>query len=542
MCDTLNCANTILQSCSYYNPVNKGNVDDSLSKFYFNNIDGFKTNFNESLINIKLLNCIPSLIAFCETNLDEDDIHDFNMLDYNAEHLYAIPGKKKGSGLSIYSHKTNLFRRISSLTIRNKCFECIGGSVQTEYKELIFITVYRFHGNESEFIQQFMKVISPYKDKPLLILGDFNLNLFEYDNNTLIDDFVNSMISNSLFPLVNKATNFFRGSSTLIDHAWTNILNNSTKCDVVDILTSSHKPLLSSLPTKLNHFIDESGSNNTNIKLHNINTDSLNNFSDEFDSFLSNRSYKYSEPIKNSTKVKSTFSDFYSTLTHLYNKHIVVDKVFKSNRNKHDKPWITTGLAKACKIKSKLHNMWIKSRGTMKENAAKTNYKSYRSKLKKLIQQAELNYFKNKFSNASGNIRKAWSVINSIRCKSKHNKLPNFIDTNDVIVSNRREICTKFNEYFVNVARNLNIDKYSNLDVPDFKHYLSNSVKNSLFLSPITDNEIHDIINSLDSNKSNDISPKLLKALCNRFCLFLHIFSILVCCQGFSLMNSKLQE
>ena len=287
MWDTLNCANTILQSCCYYERVNRVNEDDSLSKFYFNNIDGFRTNFNESLINIKLLNCVPSLIAFCETNL-------------------------------LYSHKTNLFRRISSFTIRNKFFECIGGSLETEYKELIFITVYRFHGNESEFLEHFMKIILPYKDKPLLILGDFNLNLFEYDNNTNIDDFVNGMISNSLFPLVNKATNFFRGSSTLIDHAWTNILNNSTKCDVVDILT------------------------------------------------------------------------------------------FKSNRNKYDKPRITTGLAKACKVKSKLHNKWIKSRGTMNENAAKTNYKSYRSKLKKLIQQAELNYFKNKFNNASGNIRKTF--------------------------------------------------------------------------------------------------------------------------------------
>ena len=345
MCDTLNCANTILQSCSFSEPTNSGNVDDSLSKFYFNNVDGFKTNFNESLINIKSLNCIPSLISFCETNVDEDDIHDFNMTDYNAEHLYAIPGKKKGSGLSIYSHKTNLFRRISSLPIRNKCFECIGGSLETEYKELIFITVYRFHGNESEFLEHFMKIILPYKDKPLLILGDFNLNLFEYDNNTNIDDFVNGMISNSLFPLVNKATNFFRGSSTLIDYAWTNILNNSTKCDVVDILTSSHKPLLSSIPTKLKHFIDKAASNNTNVKLHNINTDSLNKFSNDFDSFLSARSYRYSEPIKDNTILKSTFSDFYSTLTHLYNKHIVVDKVFKSNRNKYDKPWITTGFS-----------------------------------------------------------------------------------------------------------------------------------------------------------------------------------------------------
>ena len=74
----------------------------------------------------------------------------------------------------------------------------------------------------------------------------------------------------------------------------------------------------------------------------------------------------------------------------------------------------------------------------MNENAAKTNYKSYRSKLKKLIQLAELIYCKNKFNNASGNIRKAWSVINSIRCKSENNKLPNFIDTNGIIVTNRR--------------------------------------------------------------------------------------------------------
>ena len=109
MCDTLNCANTILQSCSYYEPTTKGSTDDSLSKFYFNNIYGFKANFNESLINIKSLNCIPSLIVFCETNLDEDEIHDFNMIDYNAEHFYAIPGKKKGSGLSIYILKIGTF-------------------------------------------------------------------------------------------------------------------------------------------------------------------------------------------------------------------------------------------------------------------------------------------------------------------------------------------------------------------------------------------------------------------------------------------------
>ena len=82
------CATRSIVRIQYYNLAvtmnlsTEFNEDDSLGKFYFNNIDGFKTNFNESLINIKSLNCVPSLIAFCETNL-------------------------------LYSHKTNLFRRIS---------------------------------------------------------------------------------------------------------------------------------------------------------------------------------------------------------------------------------------------------------------------------------------------------------------------------------------------------------------------------------------------------------------------------------------------
>ena len=53
-----------------------------------------------------------------------------------------------------------------------------------------------------------MKVISPYKDKPLLIIGEFNLNLFEYDNNTHIDEFENSMISNSLLSLLIRQQTF----------------------------------------------------------------------------------------------------------------------------------------------------------------------------------------------------------------------------------------------------------------------------------------------------------------------------------------------
>ena len=58
-----------------------------------------------------------------------------------------------------------------------------------------------------------------------------------------------------------------------------------------------------------------------------------------------------------------------------------------------DKPWITTGLALSCKIKNKLHNKWIKARGTTTEHVKKIEYKNYSSKLRNLIRASEIHYF-----------------------------------------------------------------------------------------------------------------------------------------------------
>ena len=52
---------------------------------------------------------------------------------------------------------------------------------------------------------------------------------------------------------------------------------------------------------------------------------------------------------------------------------------------------------------------------------------------------------------------------------------------------------------------------------PDFNQFLSNSVKSTIFLSPITKEEILEIINKLDNHKCSDISPKLLKHLSASF-------------------------
>ena len=175
---------------------------------------------------------------------------------------------------------------------------------------------------------------------------------------------------------------------------------------------------------------------------------------------------------------------------------------------------MSTSLAKCCKEKNRLHNVWIKSRGSSYENFAKINYKSYRRILRSLIRKSENDYFMAKFNKVSGNIRKAWSVINSIRRKNKSLKFPNCVDINGTIISNRRVICHKFNEYFTNVADKLNSDKYKDFTPPNYVDFMSNSlVVGSILLREIDECEISDIIKQLDNNKSCDFSPQLLKRL-----------------------------
>ena len=267
MSDVLSTANSILSSCNYQSiqAISQQDISTSLSTFYFHNIDGYKTNFHESLINIKSMNHLPSVIAFCETNLKSDDQYDYDITDYNAEHLYAISAKNKGSGLCFYYKKSCVFFRLASLDIRNNYYECMGGRLLTETDELYIIIVYRYHDNESEFIGEFTKIISDYKDKPLLIMGDFNIDLLRYDSNSSVDKFVNTMISNSLFPLINKPTNFFRNTSTLIDHSWSNVLHESTRANIIDTSVSTHKPIFTVLPTSLKHLADENNNSNRSM-------------------------------------------------------------------------------------------------------------------------------------------------------------------------------------------------------------------------------------------------------------------------------------
>ena len=71
-------------------------------------------------------------------------------------------------------------------------------------------------------------------NKDRYLVGDFNINVLDYENNVKVKYFVNFAFQNSLITLINKPTRDTRTNATAIDHIVTNaFLNKQIKTGII---------------------------------------------------------------------------------------------------------------------------------------------------------------------------------------------------------------------------------------------------------------------------------------------------------------------
>ena len=111
--NTVQIVKEVLNNCTYY-PSDTLPITKLLNTtFYFHNIDGFKSNFNEFLGNKMIYKHDFDFYCFSETNIHDNCKENFDIEGYTPEYLYAIEGKAKGSGLALYFRDTLPFIKIS---------------------------------------------------------------------------------------------------------------------------------------------------------------------------------------------------------------------------------------------------------------------------------------------------------------------------------------------------------------------------------------------------------------------------------------------
>ena len=168
------------------------------------------------------------------------------------------------------------------------------------------------------------------------------------------------------------------------------------------------------------------------------------------------------------------FGTFLNIFNDSLNKACKLEVPRTSKRTIQNNPWITSGIIVAISHCDKRYNCWVKYRkkkckedetdnrgGTCLCNICNdkrkhyTAYKEYRKTLKRVRKNARSKFYTGKFNEKSGDMKKTWELINSIRGKGKRQIKPQFIIDNEKI-TNRRVIANEFNKYFVSLATNLN--------------------------------------------------------------------------------------
>ena len=92
-------------------------------------------------------------------------------------------------------------------------------------------------------------------------------------------------------------------------------------------------------------------------------------------------------------------SFFYQTITKAYNKSFPIEKL--SGKRAKDKPWITSGLKSSIKKKHILYRTFLLD----KSDKSHMEYKTYSNKLRMIIQEAKISYYKKLFNEKENGIK-----------------------------------------------------------------------------------------------------------------------------------------
>ena len=500
----------ILDSCRIYDKVNFKKFMDTHNKMkqnisvLFNNIDGNASNFDSFVAEISRYHHSFSVIGIAETNIDNCHKDLYMMPGYNSEYNMKIPDKNKGSGIALYIKDNFTYNRIDNLCQCSTNLETLFVNITNTDKPQTIGVMYRPpSGVDYKALEEFEEIMQKLPDKNVILLGDFNFNLFEP---AISSEFESSIYCNNMIPMISLATHEKPGCTpTLIDNILTNSTDNLIGAGVFESGVSHHFPIFSLLDCNIP--LNEPCSKS--IPKYDYCESNINKFMDEIGPIkLCELEYteanfgKFVQEIKN--KIEETF-------------RIDTEKFGKSRRNVFVNPWITPGIVASVDKKQFYYKQW--KRSITKVNKSGNYelymiYKNFRKKLKNIIKFAKKAFYCKKFSKVNGNMKKTWALINELRGKTKTNIKALFvIDGN--LVKDKRQISNGFNLFFSSIARNLNAKLCSSrlaaVQENSYKKFFHKRVSGSIFLSPCDAKEVENIIRNFENDKASDISVTILK-------------------------------
>ena len=466
--------------------------------------------------------CIKfSVIGLTETWLQENNVDCYGIEGYKTVNKYR--SARQGGGVSLFIVDRLPYILRDDLVYMNDHIECLfieleGTSVDSDKNYVVGIVYRPPNTNINMFNDTFSHILSTIKceNKKCYIMGDYNINLLNCDKHSPTEDFINTMFLHSFFPTINKPTRVTATSATLIDNIFSNDFEQESLFHGIfytDI--SDHYPIF---------FIDSSKkikNEQKEIKFRDFSHRNVSCFLDKLHSVDWG-------PVLCCTDPAHAYTTFHGEFIRVYNSSFPM-KVCKS-KYKNKKTWLTVAIKNSIKTKNKLY--FLSKKYPNHENIEK--YKYYRNKLNSLIRSCERKHYESLFHDHQTNLRKKWTLIKEIINKKKTSSFPSTIKINNKKINDESIIADCFNKYFVNIGPQLASSIKSNKDSP--LQYMNDSNPNTMFLHPVTHDEVKSIINNMNSSSPgwDRISGKIIKATYQAFISPLtHVLNLSLSCGTF---------
>ena len=519
-----------LISCKYKQHKHVAPPSNNNLKVFSHNIRSLKNNVHKIREDLSSYENYD-ILSFNETNCKMDQLpHGIKdlLIDGFHEPFFKPPSRKsgKGGGLIIYVNKRvgefedfepfdpNPVPENSSAEFQFIKLHKCKGYLSTK----ILVNVYRSPSkNLDSFIillDQTMRSINRHSKKHVIFTGDINCDLLKYENNLQAQKLVDTMAQYGFLQLVSRPTRITDSSATLIDHVYTNKLENTLSCNIITTSLSDHLGIVTTIA------LDSESGPRIAMRLRENNP--INSLYREINEA---NHEKFRELISDETWegifAVSDVSEQYNKFHGIYMKHYDFAYPMKKkkvgrrkNERKNSKPWILPWLEDAIARKQNLYHEYIKEFVKNPSTADKTAYNKLEKFCCKHVDLAKKRHYKKFFEEHKENSRKQWQMINSLL--NRNNKKSDPIKLHDCegnLITSSVDVASHFNKYFSSIASNLKekISARKIFDPGGYQKFLTNSSENSFYIRTVNSSEVHNTIKDLKNKATLDSKICALK-------------------------------
>ena len=227
------------------------------------------------------------------------------------------------------------------------------------------------------------------ENKQVFLLGDFNIDLLNYNDHQPTNEFLDSLASNSFLPYILQPTRLTSHSKTLIDNIFSNVISHEVTSGNITATISDHLPQFLFVP---NVFSNPS-CQKSNIYERDWSKFVQQNFVlDYFDK-------DWSDVLQlDQQDVNLSINSFLDKMNSILDEHGPLKRVNKYKLKFKSKPWIIPAIQKSISVKNNLIKKFIISKDPQAKDIFHEQHKNYRNMLSTLLKKAKqiviINIFK----------------------------------------------------------------------------------------------------------------------------------------------------